>query len=281
MKNWFKSLNKTLRGVICISPLAVGGALILLYAWFEKLFLLLLGIGFVVVSILFLALNGKVVTEEKFQMTPEQEAEHQRRMEESERRGEADAASIQDADLDSAIHELQKLSDQKEIDYNRTTDAESRMAAGYDLMYTNAKLRTVIKRKMKILRPDSQPLSGSPSNGINVEIMRDIELPLNTKAVGVTFDNCQDHIKESMDEDALLIIHTPTAQFPNSIDIINVRTNKSLGHVKSNLAEQLIDTFGQKFILNGKIIAITGGTPERPIRGCNIQILSVSEKQNK
>ena len=128
MKNWFKSLNKTLRGVVCISPLAVGGALIVLYAWCEKLFLLLLGIGFVVVSVLFLALNGKVVKEEKFQLTETEQKEHERKLAESERKGEADAALIDENDLSNAIEELQKLSDQKEIDYNRTTDAESRMA---------------------------------------------------------------------------------------------------------------------------------------------------------
>lgn len=168
MKNWFKSLNKTLRGVVCISPLAVGGALIVLYAWCEKLFLLLLGIGFVVVSVLFLALNGKVVKEEKFQLTETEQKEHERKLAESERKGEADAALIDENDLSNAIEELQKLSDQKEIDYNRTTDAESRMAASYDLMYTNAKLRAAIKRKMKILRPDLHP-SATPQADAPIE----------------------------------------------------------------------------------------------------------------
>lgn len=281
MKDWFKSLNKTLRGFICISPLAVGGALILLYAWFEKLFLLILGIGFVVVSIFFLALNGKVVKEEKFQLTETDQKEHERKLAESERRGEADAALIAEADLDGAIEELQKLSDKKELDYNRTADLASRKSAAYDLMYTNAKLRAAIKRKMKILRPDKHTSHESAVHSISIGIVREVELPLYTKAVGVTFDDHQACIQESQNGDSLLIKHNPSEQFPNSVDIINVRTNKSLGHIKSELADQLLEAFGKHFELNGEISEITGGTTDHPVYGCNIQILSAIKESDK
>ena len=280
MKNWFKSLSKTVRNTICIAPLAIGGIFIILYALYEMLLLLIVGIVLVVLCIVFLWLNGKINQEEKFKMTPEEEAEHNRKMEESEKRGEADAALIDESELSNAIDELQKQCDKKENYYNGTTNKASRIAAAYDLMYTNAKLRAAIKRKMKILRPDAQ-FSNEAAVNITIGIERDIELPLYTKAVGVTFDNRQEYIRESKIGDPLFIKHIPSEQFPNSCDIINIRTNQSLGRIKSELADRLIDTFGQQFILNGKIAEITGGTSDRENFGCNIQILSVSEDSDK
>lgn len=281
MKNWYASLSKAVRNILCITPFAIGGVLIILYALYEKLFILVIGIVFVAVSIFFLALNGKIAKEERFKMSAEEEAEHHRKIAESERRGEADAALIPESDLDGVIEELQKLSEKKERDYNRTADLSSRKAAAYDMMYTNAKLRAAIKRKMKILRPDVQSPNESAARGISIGIVHDIELPLYTKAVGVTFDDHQACIQESQNGDLLLIKHNPSKQFPNSTEIINVRTNKSLGHIKSELADQLIEAFGKYFELNGEISEITGGTPARPVYGCNLQILSVSKESDK
>lgn len=279
MKNWFKSLSKTIRNTLCIAPLTVGVILIIIYAFYEKLILLILGICCVIVSLPFLFLNDKVTKEEKSKMSAENEAEHRRKMEASEKRGEADAALIQDSELDSAINELQKLNDEQEAYYQSISDPEKQRTAIYEFLYTNAKLKTIIKRKMKILRPDKQMSDGA--SDITIDVIRDVELPLYTKAVGVTFDNYQEHIKESKNGEALLIQHNPTERFPNSVDIINVRTKNSIGHIKSELADQLIDTFGQKFILNGEIAEITGGTSDRPNFGCNIRIISVAGELNK
>ena len=281
MKDWFKSCSKTVRNILCIAPFAIGGGLLLLYAWLENLIILVIGLAFVAVSILFLSLNGKIAKEEKFKMTPEEETEHNRKMEESEKRGEADAVLIQDSELDSAINELQKLNDEQEAYYQSISDPEKQRTAIYEFLYTNAKLKTVIKRKMKILRPDKHTSHESAVHGISVGIVREVELPFYTKAVGVTFDDHQSCIQESQNGDALLIKHNPSEQFPNSVDIINVRTNKSLGHIKSELAEQLLITFGQFFVLNGKIADITGGTPDRPTYGCNIQILSDTKESDE
>lgn len=281
MKDWFKSLSKVVRNILCIAPFAVGGGLILLYARLENLIILVAGLAFVAVAIFFLSLNGKIAKEEKFKLSEEEEKEHERKLAESERRGEADAALIAEADLDGAIEELQKLSDKKELDYNRTSDLASRKAAAYDLMYTNAKLRAALKRKMQLVRPDANPSRESAAHGISIGIVREVELPLYTKAVGVTFDDHQACIQESQNGDSLLIKHNPSEQFPNSTDIINVRTNKSLGHIKSELADQLLITFGQHFELNGVISEITGGIPEHPVYGCNIQILSSIKESEK
>ena len=156
MKKWFQSLSKTLRGLITISLFAIGGGLILLYAWYRHLLLLIFGIVFVVAFVFFFALNGRIVQEEKFALTPEEEAEHRRKIEESERKGEEDAALIPEEQLSAEIERLQKLCEEKEKYYNRTADVESRKAAAYEMMYTNSKLRAAIKRKMKILRPDTE-----------------------------------------------------------------------------------------------------------------------------
>ena len=129
--------------------------MIILYALYEKLLLLIFGIVFVVVFIVFLVLNGKIAKAEKFKMSEEEEAEHKQTMDEYERKGEADAALIKEEDLDSAIKELQKLEEEKLIQYNRTNDKASRKAAAYDHIYTIAKLRAAIKRKMQIVKSDS------------------------------------------------------------------------------------------------------------------------------
>lgn len=168
MKDWFKSLNKAARNILCLASFAIGGGLILLYAWLENLMLLVVGLAFVAIAILFLSLNGKILEEEKFKLSEEEEKEHERNLAESERRGEADAALIDESQLSATIEELQRLSDRKELDYNRTTDLESRKAAAYDLMYTNAKLRAAIKRKMSILRPDPRS-STTPQTDATIE----------------------------------------------------------------------------------------------------------------
>lgn len=277
MKNWFRSLSKAVRNILCLVPLAVGGGLVLIYALYEMLFILVIGIALIALSVFFLALNGKIIQEDKFKMSEEEEAEYQRKISENEQRGEADANLINDEDLDRAIEELQRLDDEKTSQYNRITDPSSKKEAAYELMYVNAKLRVAIKRKMKILKPNNQSANDSTYE-IFADMVQEVRLPLYTKAVGVTFENYQEHIRESLNGDALLIKHNPSEQFPNSVDIINSRTNKSLGHVKSELADQLIDTFGQKFILSGEISEITGGTSDRPNLRCNIQILSISEE---
>lgn len=156
MKKWFESFSKTARNILCIAPLAIGGVLIILYALYEHLLLLIFGIIFIVVFIIFLAINGKIAKAEKFKMSPEEEAEHKRKVDEYERKGEADAALIKEEDLDDAIKELQKLNDEKEIYYNRTNDLLSRKAAAYDMIYTNAKLTAAMKRKLQILKPNDQ-----------------------------------------------------------------------------------------------------------------------------
>lgn len=99
-----------------------------------------------------------------------------------------------------------------------------------------------------------------------------ISFPIFTKAVGVTFDNCQKHIQESEIGDAVLIKHKPTEEYPESVDIINARTRKRIGRLKSDLAWEFLGEFDERFTLDAEIADITGGG-EGQNYGCNIKII--------
>lgn len=97
-----------------------------------------------------------------------------------------------------------------------------------------------------------------------------IDLPINTKVVGVTYENRQEHIKDSEEGDDIIIKHTPSTKYPEATSVINKRTNKMLGHIKAELAERMVEQFGEYFILLGEITDITGD--ENLTYGCNIVI---------
>ena len=111
---------------------------------------------------------------------------------------------------------------------------------------------------------------------IDVHISSGVSLPLHTKAVGVTFDDRQACIKASNVGDALTIKHAPLAKFPEASIIVNDRTGKTLGSVKKELALQLLDEFGDHFVLRGSITDITGGADGNQSVGCNIIITEVA-----
>ena len=99
-----------------------------------------------------------------------------------------------------------------------------------------------------------------------------LSFPIFTKVVGVTFDNCQKHIQESNIGDAVLIKHKPTEEYPESVDIINARTRKRIGRLKSDLAWEFLGEFDERFTLDGEIADITGGGDGQNY-GCNIKII--------
>jgi hypothetical protein len=98
-----------------------------------------------------------------------------------------------------------------------------------------------------------------------------IKLPMFTKAVGVTFDNCQSCIQKSKVGDPLLIKHKPTDEYAESTDIINTRTRGRVGRINSDLAWSLLTAFDDGFVLDGEIADITGGGDGQNY-GCNIKI---------
>lgn len=99
-----------------------------------------------------------------------------------------------------------------------------------------------------------------------------VSFPIYTKAVGVTFDNCQKHIQESRNGDKLIIKHAPSGEYPDSVDIINERISERIGRIKSDLAKELLNACGRGFVLTAEIADITGGG-EGQNYGCNIKII--------
>lgn len=96
-------------------------------------------------------------------------------------------------------------------------------------------------------------------------------LPRYTKAVGVTYDNCQSCIQKSKVGDPLIIKHKPTEEYSESTDIINARTRGRVGRISSNLSWELLGEFDEGFVLDGIIADITGGSDGQNY-GCNIEI---------
>lgn len=101
-----------------------------------------------------------------------------------------------------------------------------------------------------------------------------VSLPAFTKVVGVSFGDRQSYIKESREGDPLIIKHAPTSEYPNAAAVINARTGQMLGHINKDFAASLLSSFGNGFALEGVIKDITGGTPDAPHLGCNIEITS-------
>lgn len=101
-----------------------------------------------------------------------------------------------------------------------------------------------------------------------------VSFPAFTKVVGVSFGDRQMYIKESREGDPLIIKHAPTSEYPNAAAIINARTGQMLGYINKDFAASLLSSFGNGFALEGVIKDITGGTPDAPHLGCNIEITS-------
>lgn len=106
----------------------------------------------------------------------------------------------------------------------------------------------------------------------------DISFPFHTKAVGVTFGDCQAHIQKSKVGDPLIIKHKPTDEYPESTDIINRRTRARIGRVNSDLAWELLTAFDEGFTLDAVIADITGGGDGQNY-GCNIEVTGESDDE--
>ena len=99
-----------------------------------------------------------------------------------------------------------------------------------------------------------------------------VTFPIYTKVKGVTFENRQEHLKESKDGDILIVRHAPLPEFPSAVEIVNQRTGKQLGYIGSDLAQELIDEFGEGCSFNSEITEITGGSEDKSTLGCNLVI---------
>lgn len=135
-----------------------------------------------------------------------------------------------------------------------------------------AKIAEEKKNASKQYAPADAPVLTMSDATIRAGVTSVLTFPIFTKAVGVTFDNCQKHIRESEIGDAVLIKHKPTEEYPESVDIINARTRKRIGRLKSDLAWEFLGEFDERFTLDAEIADITGGG-EGQNYGCNIKII--------
>lgn len=110
--------------------------------------------------------------------------------------------------------------------------------------------------------------------GFSVRVLnfRDVELPLYTKVVGVTFENRQDYLSESENDDEITVKHTPSEKYPEAMSVYNSRINKMLGYIKAELAMNLLEEYGDGCAFTGHIAEVTGG--DGRTYGCNIVIES-------
>lgn len=99
-----------------------------------------------------------------------------------------------------------------------------------------------------------------------------INFPIYTKVRGTTFEGRQEFLRESEEGDELIIKHSPTQKYPDTIAVINGRTGKQLGNIGADLASSLLDEFGKGCAFYGIIQDITGGDFEHPTLGCNFTI---------
>ena len=137
-----------------------------------------------------------------------------------------------------------------------------------------AKAEATAKKTYKInIDTTSDCTTSTGDVGVSVRINNGVSLPLHTKAVGVTFGNCQANIEKSKVGDPLVIKHAPQKDYPESTDIINKRTRARVGRINANLAWSLLDAFDDGFVLVGAISDITGGNGQN--YGCNIVIDAV------
>lgn len=115
---------------------------------------------------------------------------------------------------------------------------------------------------------------------------------INTKIVGVTFDDRQDNIKKCSSGMDVLIVNTPSEKYPHAMGVYTLaedddptdynqprKTESLLGYLDDELAKNIYSkekqTVGNQCDIGpfpGEITEITGGTEEKPTLGCNIRI---------
>ncbi|MDQ1002776.1 hypothetical protein QFZ28_003176 [Neobacillus niacini] len=97
-----------------------------------------------------------------------------------------------------------------------------------------------------------------------------------TKVAGVTFSNedgsdRQSILKHCHTGESLLLIPAPNPDHPEAIKVC--RNNKEqLGWLKSHVAEKMNPLLKRGKKVTAVISELTGGTEEKPTKGCNIQI---------
>ena len=94
---------------------------------------------------------------------------------------------------------------------------------------------------------------------IDLPFILDGKLPLVTNLVGVTFENRQKYIAASVVGDILSIKHTPTDEYPNTMQVYNTAINECIGVISSDIDVKLIKKYKTGCEFSGVISSIYGG----------------------
>lgn len=94
---------------------------------------------------------------------------------------------------------------------------------------------------------------------IDLPFVVDNKLPLVTNLVGVTFENRQAHIAASVVGDMLSIVHTPTDEYPNTIQVYNTAINACIGVLPNSIDVKLVKKYKTGCEFSGVISSIYGG----------------------
>lgn len=260
LKEWLKSLSNTTRNIVCLLPFIVFAVLILVYAATEIMLLLILSILTFIIALIFLYANG--------QINKELQA-YEKRKDFKPTRPKL-SADIPDDEIKSRISHIDTLCELEEkwrtflLPSERQEKEES---LSYELALTEQKKELLLRLSKKA---QSNAFASAPNITIGIS---KISLPLNTKVVGVTFEGRQQHLQDSSVGDELTIRHAPTNEYPNTFEVENDATGEVLGSLRSELADKLLDEYGEYCEFSGEITEITGGTQSKPTLGCNIVII--------
>lgn len=101
-------------------------------------------------------------------------------------------------------------------------------------------------------------------------------LPIKTTLSGVTFENRQQHIAQSVVGDVLTVRHAPRADFADTVEVYNNATNQSVGVIPAEIAAKLLKKYGVGCSFVGVITSIYGGSVGKNL-GIEIYLLTLSK----
>ena len=94
---------------------------------------------------------------------------------------------------------------------------------------------------------------------IDLPFKKDSKLPLITKLNGVTFGERQKALAASVVGDAVVVRHSPSPEYPNTLEVFNSALDASIGVIPSESAEKLLKKYKSGCVFCGVITSLYGG----------------------
>jgi len=186
------------------------------------------------------------------------------------------AKLIQNSDDDTQSNiESCKVGDEVSLELDYETNLYLCDVDGLDIGFIPDKIGEQLQGSYKIIITDIfENENGKYSVKIDIFPLvktSGVRFPVHTKIKGVTFGERQGYLSKCVVGDVLTIKHAPTAEYPDTISIINDRTGDMLGNIGSDFAATLLEKYGADCAFIGEVTEVTGGDNGRNY-GCNIII---------